>query len=100
MSAATLPVAHTILDQLGGSRFVAMTGAKHFVGRVDGLAFRIPRTNGVSQVSITLAGDDTYTVEFIAMRGAQLRVVAKYEGVYCDQLQGVMTDATVLRTQL
>jgi hypothetical protein len=36
-----LTVAKTILAQLGGERFVMMTGATNFVGGADSLAFRV-----------------------------------------------------------
>jgi hypothetical protein len=34
---SNLTVANTILEQLGGGRFIAMTGAKSFVGGEDSL---------------------------------------------------------------
>ena len=36
-----ITVARSILDQLGGARFVAMTGAREFVGSADSLTFKI-----------------------------------------------------------
>jgi hypothetical protein len=36
-----MTVARTILDQLGGARFVAMTGAREFVGSADSLTFKV-----------------------------------------------------------
>ena len=36
-----MTVARSILDQLGGARFVAMTGARELVGSADSLTFKI-----------------------------------------------------------
>jgi hypothetical protein len=57
-------VAQEIYRQLGGGRFAAFTGARRFVGGPDFLQFQIPLMRGVNKVRITLAGDDTYTLEF------------------------------------
>jgi len=38
---ADLTVAKTIFEQLGGEHFVAMTGAKDFVGTEDSLTFKV-----------------------------------------------------------
>ena len=35
-------IATTILQQLGGSRFIAMTGAKNLVAEENALIFRLP----------------------------------------------------------
>lgn len=35
-------ISNTILEQLGGGRFVLMTGAKHLVSHSDALSFRLP----------------------------------------------------------
>ena len=42
-----MTVAKTILAQLGGSRFVAMTGARHMAGDATSLSFGLPRFPGV-----------------------------------------------------
>ena len=50
-----MTVARTILDQLGGARFVAMTGAREFVGSADSLTFKIGvNPKRVTQVRVTL----------------------------------------------
>ena len=100
MPATTLEVANTILQQLGARRFIAMTGAKNFVGSADSLTFRIPRANGISQVRVTLTAGDDYTMQFIGKRGDQLAVLKEITGVYCDQLQSIFTAETGLYTRL
>ena len=38
---SNMTVAKTILEQLGGNKFRAMTGAKQFMGFAEGLAMKI-----------------------------------------------------------
>ncbi|EES0484193.1 hypothetical protein ACN662_005697, partial [Escherichia coli] len=64
-------VATEILNQLGGNRFIAMTGAKNFAYFDEdgecGLSFRLPSKfamNGINLVKIKLTFSDTYQVTF------------------------------------
>jgi len=104
-------IATTILQQLGGNKFIAMTGASKFQSHGDkALGFRIPTRNGINAVKVTLAPGDVYTVEFLKVtppglngegfRPASAVVKKKVEGVYFDQLQSVFTEATGLLTSL
>ena len=62
-------IASIILQQLGGRRFVAMTGAKCLVAIDNGLRFRIGRNGSkANMVNIVLRGDDTYTMTFLYVR--------------------------------
>jgi hypothetical protein len=100
---STQQVARTILEQIGGRRFVAMTGAKHFVGGPDFLAFKLPSyfaKNGINAVRITLRADDLYRVEFSKVRGLEIKPVATHDGIYWDALAPVFTTETGLATVL
>ncbi|EFE7250305.1 hypothetical protein F9V24_27190, partial [Escherichia coli] len=62
-------VATEILNQLGGNRFIAMTGAKNFTcfdeNGESGLCFRLPSNfamKGINLVKIKLTFSDTYLV--------------------------------------
>jgi hypothetical protein len=56
---ADLTVAKTILEQLGGEHFVALTGAKNFVGTEDSLTFEVgSNPKHVSHVRVTQTPDD------------------------------------------
>ena len=56
-------IAQEIFRQLGGNRFSVMTGSKNYTSIGNGLQFSLPkRYNGINKISITLEGDDTYTV--------------------------------------
>lgn len=60
-----MSIATTILQQLGGNKFIAMTGAKNFVSVKDGIRFSIGRNGSkANMVQITLKWDDTYTMQF------------------------------------
>lgn len=66
-----MTIAETILEQLGGNKFVVMTGAKNFVKTDNSLKFFLPRRAGskVNLVTITLENDlyilETYLFNII-----------------------------------
>lgn len=100
-------VAQTILEQLGGNRFIAMTGAKLFINLNDpgtrgGLQFNIGRgaTNGANRVVITLNAADLYDVRFYSVRALKFKPLQSFSGVYADKLRAVFTQATGLETSL
>jgi hypothetical protein len=94
-------IAQTILEQLGGRRFIAMTGAKNF-GFLDSvLDFWLPSSpTGVNRVAVILKDDDTYTVKFFKVKGIQVRTMNEVSGVYCDMLEDVFVENTGLLTRL
>lgn len=96
-----MTVANAILAQLGGSRFLAMTGAKNLVGEKDCLAFKLPRgfaSNKATHCRITLDASDTYTVEFLKWNARKLDMatLSSEAGIYCDMLRRTFTEATGL----
>ena len=94
-------IAKTILQQLGGNKFIAMTGAKNLGFTNNGLQMKIGRNSkGITHVIISLKSTDTYDVEFIKMRGVNRKVVKKLKGVYADMLRKIFTKYTGLRTSL
>ena len=109
--------AQIILEQLGGNKFIAMTGAKNFVSDGDTLRMTLPRNGSkANRLNITLAPDDTYTMHFFKFSAGGLRVnhkkgtadfvepkieeVAIYNGIYCNQLEELFTEVTKLYTRL
>ena len=97
-------VARTILEQLGGRRFMVMTGAKNFVGGNNSLTFRLPGKNfckqSINSVQITLDPSDTYTVTFARIRGIDVKVIAMHRDVYVENLRSLFTEVTGLDTHL
>lgn len=91
---------HTLISQLGGNKFIVMTGANNFT-RVDGntLSFRLPHSI-INHVQIKLNAMDTYDMEFCQIRGVKCKVVETVEDVYNDSLQDVFTRVTGLSTRL
>ena len=90
------------LKQLGGNKFIMMTGAKNFAVGPKGMGFKIGRNSkGVNYIRIDLdRGRDLYNMEFIQMRGGNLKVKSKVKGVYNDQLQKMFTKHTGMYTSL
>ncbi|MFL9499249.1 hypothetical protein ACJMQP_04245 [Rhodopseudomonas palustris] len=98
-----LEVANTILDQLGGRRFVLVTGAKNLMASPNecgALTFQINGRGGVNRVRITLTAADNYTLEFMKVRGCKVTTAHKAEGVYCDMLHDVFEAQTGLYASL
>lgn len=100
-----MTVAKTILEQLGGNKFIAMTGARNFVGDDKSLSFRLPGAggfckNGINAVRITLTPSDLYDVEYMRIRGIKVVVVEKVEGLYFDSLTDSFERVTGLVTSL
>lgn len=97
-----MEIANEILRQLGGGKFLAMTGAKNLIGHERALSLRIPmRTkNGANYLKITLTHRDTYDMEFGSVRGVKYTVKGRLTDVYNDQLRPVFEAETGLYTSL
>ena len=98
-----MQIAQTILEQLGGNRFVAMTGARDLVAGSNSLQFSIGRgaTNKANKVRVTLETSDTYMIEFWSLRGLNLKSCGRpVRSIYADRLQAVFTEQTGLDTHL
>lgn len=97
-------VAATILEQLGGMRFVAMTGSHSFSHDTDlALTFKTRRAKqGIMAVKISLNGDDTYKMRFLSQnkKTYEVKDVAVHDGIYFDDLQPLFTKETGLYTHL
>ena len=99
-------VAKTILEQLGGKRFVVMTGAKTLTSHPEGaLSFRLPggggfTKGGINYVKVQLNALDTYDVSFLKLRGANVKHIAEEKDVYADKLQEVFRLHTGLETRM
>ena len=99
----TNQVAHTILAQLGGSKFVAMTGAHSLTSGPTALSMRIGRNaKRVSAIRVELRADDTYTM--IGFRSRPFPVCVeetfRLDGLYCDMLADAFESKTGLATSL
>lgn len=103
--------AEIILQQLGGRRFIMMTGARD-LGRGDDphphlnirLRSNMTHARG-THVRITLKPSDTYHIEFFKMRMSgprlgQITSIDQRSDVFAEDLQRVFTELTGLETHL
>ena len=107
-------IANTILQQLGGGRFLVMTGSKDMIAIDGGLRMSLARNGSkANRLEITLNGADLYDMKFyhytpwrFSTRGGQFReypekitTVKEYNDVYFDQLPELFTETTGLYTR-
>ena len=98
-------IANTILAQLGGNKFLAMTGAYNLLIDGNGLRMKLRKNqSGAGIMRVTLKGDDTYKMEFIKARTVKCEIkittVREFDGIYFDQLQSRFTEVTGYYTHL
>ena len=106
-------VAETILEQLGGNKFIVMTGASHLVESENSLRMHLPKNmSKANRLEITLTPMDTYTMRFYRYSAPRLNhskmtftnekvtEVAKFDDVYCDMLQEIFTQVTGMYIRL
>lgn len=110
-------VPEIILDQLGGNRFLVMTGCHHLVGDKDKSSLRmtIPRNaSRANRLEIILKRNDTYRMEFRRYREGHWHIrngkcyevktinedVQTFDGIYFNQLQALFTQVTGMYTSL
>lgn len=99
--------AQFILRQLGGSRFIAKTGAKIFAYNGDTLGMTLPKNaSKANRLYITLNRSlDTYTMKFLkysaprynksnAFLDEKVKELEVLSDVSCDELQRLFTSVT------
>ena len=95
--------ANTLLQQLGGNKFMVMTGAKNLMvdRKEKSLQMRIGKNSkGINHVKITYMPDDTYKMDFGRIRKLDYKVVRSVSNVYAEALQDVFTEVTGMYTSL
>jgi len=98
---SNLTVAKTILSQLGGNKFVAMTGAKNLAGDEKSLSMRIGRNSSNSNyMKITLNSMDMYDIKFSRIVKYQEKNIKEYNNVFNDMLTDIFTKHTGMYTRL
>lgn len=95
-------VATEILKQLGGNKFIAMTGTKKFGCTENSLSFKVGMRckNKITHVEIKLNSLDLYDVIFLRWYDYKATTIEKCENVYFDMLQKLFTEKTGLDTHL
>jgi len=110
-----------ILQQIGGNKFLVMTGSKVKYYGYDNngyvyLMFKLTKNQSKAQfLKIQLNGKDLYNMEFtrikktlnkeysalgIRIYDEAIEIIKTYEDIYCDQLQEIFTDITGMYTRL
>lgn len=100
-------VAKIILQQIGGSRFLAMTGSRNLINLGNGLRMSLSRNKtSANRLEIIYdEGADLYNLRFYRQSVSKKTFKVKtkdiktYEGVYCDMLEDIFTDVTGLYTR-
>ena len=93
-------IANEILNQLGGNKFIAMTGAIICVTNDNSLALKFKGCNKANYMRITLNSMDTYTMEFAKISRTNVFWHSKKDFIYNDMLQTIFTSVTGLDTKL
>ena len=100
-------IAQTILQQIGGRRFTAMTGSRDFIDMGNGLRMSLARNKtSANRLDIIYdAGADLYNMRFyrrtFSKKTFECRTkdIAVHEGVYFDMLEEIFTMVTGLYTR-
>ena len=100
-------IAQEILRQLGGKKFIAMTGSKNFTSSKNDkgeavLTMHLTKNKSKAKyLSITLNSLDLYDLEFSTTnKDYEYIVVETHNDVYNDMLQEIFTSVTGLDTHL
>ncbi len=96
-----IAVVTTILEQMGGNKFIAMTGARDFVAAENSLGFKFRGSQTYNYLEVRLTPEDLYDLRFCRLgRLGQVEEEEKIAGVFFDQLQPIFTACTGLDTHL
>ena len=97
--ATDLTIANTIAEQIGNRAFFMM-GTRSKVGGPNYLSFDVRGSKAVSHVRVTLNAMDTYDVEFLKIRGTNIKTVSKSEDIYAESLHEIISVHTGLALSL
>ena len=100
-------IAKTILEQIGGRRFAAMTGSKDFTDMGNGLRMSLARNKtSANRLDIIYdGGADLYNMRFYRKTSSKktfesrTKDIETHEGIYCDMLEEMFTMVTGLYTR-
>ena len=100
-------IAKTILEQIGGRRFAAMTGSKDFIDMGNGLRMSLARNKtSANRLDIIYdGGADLYNLRFYRRTfskktfESRTKDIETHEGIYCDMLEEMFTMVTGLYTR-
>lgn len=97
----SIDTAKAILTQLGGNKFIMMTGAKNLGATENGLVFKImANAKKVNHVRITLNSLDLYDVEYLSITKKAYKTISESKSIYHDMLRNDFETNTGLYTSL
>ena len=109
----TAEIATIIVNQLGGNKFITMTGSKNIIALEKSVRMDLTKNqSGANRLEITLDGFDLYNMRFYKYTAGRMNMktfqytddkvteIEEYNGVFCDQLQEIFTAVTGLDTTL
>jgi hypothetical protein len=108
---AAQKIAGEILNQLGGNKFLSMTGCKNLMFGENEKAETVyiqmdlrKNESKANRLMITLELNDTYTMDFMKINlsayNTSIKTMKCVKGVYHDKLQEIFTSVTGLNTKL
>ena len=94
-------VASEILRQLGGYKFIAMTGAKCYSdNNGNTLVTKFKGSRVANIMYITLNSMDLYDIKICKYSGLNVKTVKEINNCYDDMLTEIFEETTGLRTSL
>ena len=97
-----LTIAKTIIQQLGGNKFIVMTGARNIFADGQGVTMQIMKNKSKAKyVSIILNSLDLYDMQFKSLdKDLNLIIRAEANNIYFEDLETIFTNITGLNTRL
>ncbi len=94
-----MATANEILNQLGGSKFIAMTGASCYSDG-DTLVTKFKGSKAANIMYVTLNNNDLYDVKICKYKGMEVKTIKEVNNAYADMLKPIFEQTTGLRTSL
>jgi stage III sporulation protein SpoIIIAA len=90
-----------ILNQLGGNKFIAMTGATCYSdNNGNTLVAKFKGSRIANIMYVTLNENDTYDVKICKYKNLDVKVIKAVTGAYAEMLKPLFETTTGLRTSL
>lgn len=87
------------LNQLGGNKFIAMTGSTCYSDN-NTLVVKFKGSKVANIMYVTLNENDLYDVQICKYKAMDVKVVKEVNGAYAEMLKPIFENATGLRTSL
>ena len=94
-----MTTANEILKQLGGNKFVAMTGATCY-SNGNTLVSKFKGSKVANIMYVTLNENDLYDMKICKFKGMDVKIVKEESGVYADMLKPIFEKTTGLRISI